>query len=165
MAEWERETQGEDSRSALLEGFTACCQSRMAAFEAVGHVQTTRSLMQLKLNRWMNARSSEQRLTPRAERTFGKPSDKLLAGGDGEQRQHRRNKDPRKGKRMQERREGRRRKKSRPAPRSAARPARAQLSPALSPPSLSPCSSSISLTPTITLEHGCPVEQVAEHSV
>ena len=102
MAEWERETQGEDSQSALLEGFTACCQSRIAAFEAVGHVQITCSMMQLKLNRWMNARSSEQRLTPRAERTFGKPSDKLLPGGDGEQRQHRRNKDPRKGKRMQD---------------------------------------------------------------
>jgi hypothetical protein len=102
VAEWEGEIQGEDSRSALLEGFTACCQSRIAAFEAVGHVQITCSTTQLKLNRWMNARSSEQRLTPRAERMFGKPSDKLLAGGDGEQRQHRRNKDPRKGKRMQD---------------------------------------------------------------
>jgi hypothetical protein len=36
------------------------------------------------------------------ERTFGKLSDKMLAVGDGEQRHHRRNKDPRKGKRMQD---------------------------------------------------------------
>jgi hypothetical protein len=87
---------------AFLKGFKAYCQSRIAAFEAVGYVHRVHSMTKLKLDRWMNARRSEQRLISRVAKIFGKPSEVIIAVGDYGQRQYRKTKDPRKGKGMQD---------------------------------------------------------------
>jgi hypothetical protein len=87
---------------AFFKGLKAYCQSRIAAFEAVGHVHRVYSMTKLKLDRWMNARRSEQRLISRVAKMFGKPSEMIIAVGDYGQKQYRKNKDPRKGKGMQE---------------------------------------------------------------
>ena len=57
VAEWERETQGKNSRLVFFEGFKVYCQSPIRAFEAVGDVQ--RTCMMIKMNRGMMARLSE----------------------------------------------------------------------------------------------------------
>ena len=87
---------------AFLKGFKAYCQSRIAAFEAVGYVHRVHSMTKRKLDRWMNARRSEQRLISRVAKIFGKPSEVAIAVGDYGQRQYRKTKDPRKSKGMQD---------------------------------------------------------------
>jgi len=51
VAESERETQSECSRSVSFESFKAYCKKRIEALEAVGDMQRTYEMGKLKLNR------------------------------------------------------------------------------------------------------------------
>jgi hypothetical protein len=102
VAKWERETQGEDSRSVSFESFKAYCNKRIEVFEAVGDVQRTYEMGSLKQNRWLNARWSGQRFTSNVENPFGEPSDVIIAVDDWEQKQHRKYKEPGRSKVMRD---------------------------------------------------------------
>ncbi len=96
--EWEAELSHYNKKTLQFNAFKSYIAVKNKLNQALSSFYDEHIYRKLKLSRFINTKRSEQRMLARFEKMFGSPEEIVIGFGDFEQKQHRKYKEPVKGK-------------------------------------------------------------------
>lgn len=98
ISEWEADLSHHNKKTLQFDAFKSYIAAKNKMNNALSDFYEEYIYRKLKFSRFLNTKRSEQRMLARFEKMFGSPEEVVIGFGDFEQKQHRKYKEPVKGK-------------------------------------------------------------------